>query len=185
LEGDDGGFDIPPIIIPPIVIPPYPDITIPGVTWIPAIAGYNSTAATEIWFSPGVGVPLPGDADAEAGGNSRILSIGDYSEVYISAIVEPESPASGNVFGDIWVYIGDAGGTSYDAYTNGDATDSIDGRGNLLTAIGTVGFVADLGITLSSFTDPIINVYYDRNGNHASDTSTGVINVLGFILSFV
>ena len=122
--------------------------------------------------SPGNGVSQPDGLSSDAGGVFRMPA--GKTSVTISAICEPGSAASGNVYGSISIFYGPATGGAV----------SSDGTTNAAVTVTSGNFVVLRTGTFNVGSDQIVRVIYTRLGAHASDTFTTYIYTVGFTLSY-
>jgi hypothetical protein len=179
VEGDDGGFSIPPITIPPIEIPPYPDIEIPfiGVSFVDADVGWDGTD----WINPRCGAT--GAFGIYLTENDNITGAGNFmtptgwtgtltiiSLVHLSgsgnfqcrAATRATYPIDGSAFG--------SGGSGDDS---GPTT---------LTLAGGINQVLPLTMTITK--QSIIAIRFYRNGGNVLDTAPYHLDLYGWLISY-
>jgi len=188
LEGDDGGFDIPPIIIPPIVIPPYPDIEIPtiGLEFVPAVWGYDITSAASLEPYMGslgtYGIRLEDSVSRNA--NAIFATPAGWTgTMVVTPIIHVTAGGSGNVYlrhaiRSLMYAIDDGGGIGgEDSGLQVVAVTTNDGD--------SVGTFKPLPLTVSVTTRVYCQIYLTRFGGDASDTYGYQIDVKGWIISYI
>jgi PKD repeat protein len=179
VEGDDGGFSIPPIVIPPIEIPPFPDIEIPsvGLVFIQPQYSYDVTGGAETTWST-VQDAWTWDASSKHIAHAQTIVPAGTSSITISGVFTCLASISGNVAVGNRVRVGACDG-NLTSIGDLDGVDAIEA----LTAGGVIRCIRQLIFTENFNDGDIVRLEFWRDATHPSD-NVGILYFLGWSVLF-